>query len=112
PKGCRNVTYVTGDDDEFDIVFFATGRAPNTKGLGLEDAGVELGDSGEVKVDANSRTNIENIFAVGDVTDRINLTPIAIREGHAVADSLFGGKPRAVDHALVATAVFSTPEIG
>jgi glutathione reductase (NADPH) len=112
PKGCRKVTYVTGDDDEFDIVFFATGRAANTKGLGLEDAGVELGDFGEVKVDANSRTNIENIYAVGDVTDRVNLTPIAIREGHAVADSLFGGKPWAVQHSPVATAVFSTPEIG
>jgi glutathione reductase (NADPH) len=111
-SGCRKVTYVSGDDDEFDVVFFATGRAPNTSGLGLDKAGVELEESGAVKVDENSRTNIENIFAVGDVTDRINLTPVAIREGHALADSLFGGNAWTPDHSLVATAVFSTPEIG
>lgn len=109
---CRKVTYVSGDDDEFDVVFFATGRAPNTSGLGLEKAGVHLKENGAVKVDAASRTNVPHIFAVGDVTDRINLTPVAIREGHALADTLFGGKEWVADHSLVATAVFTTPEIG
>jgi glutathione reductase (NADPH) len=111
-SGCRKVTYVTGDDDEFDVVFFATGRRPNTDGLGLDKAGVQVAPGGAVKVDAASRTNVPHIFAVGDVTDRVNLTPVAIREGHAVADSLFGGKDWKVDHSLIATAVFSTPEIG
>jgi glutathione reductase (NADPH) len=111
-EDCRKVTYVTGDDDVFDIVFFATGRDANTKGLGLDKAGVELNDNGAVKVDAESRTNVPHIYAVGDVTDRLNLTPVAIREGHAVADSLFGDNTWTVDHTNVATAVFSTPEIG
>jgi len=110
--GRRKVTYVSGDDDEFEVVFFATGRAPNTAGLGLEKAGLALKENGAVKVDAQSRTNVPHIFAVGDVTDRVNLTPVAIREGHALADSLFGEKKWTVDHSLVATAVFSTPEIG
>jgi glutathione reductase (NADPH) len=92
-------------------VMFATGRAPNTKGLGLEAAGVKLGANGEIAVDRWSRSSVENIYAVGDVTDRLNLTPVAIREGHAVADTLFGGKPTTIDHELVPTAVFSTPEI-
>ncbi len=111
-EDCRKVTYVTKDDDEFDVVFFATGRAPNTAGLGLDKAGVELGERGEIKVDAGSRTNVPHIYAVGDVTDRVNLTPVAIREGHAFADSVFGGNNWQVDHSLFATAVFSTPEIG
>ncbi len=110
--GVRKVQYVGGDDDQFDVVFFATGRAPNTSGLGLEKAGVELRDGGAVKVDEKSRTNIRHIFAVGDVTDRVNLTPVAIREGHALADSLFGGNEWTAEHSIVATAVFSTPEIG
>ncbi len=109
---CRKVTYVSGDDDEFDVVFFATGRAPNTSGLCLEKAGVHLRENGAVKVDAASRTNVPHIFAVGDVTDRVNLTPVAIREGHALADTVFGGKEWTADHSLVATAVFTTPEIG
>ena len=91
---------------------FATGRAPNTKGLGLEAAGVKLGEKGEILVDEYSRTSVDNIYAVGDVTDRVNLTPVAIREGHAFADTVFGNKPTSVDHELVPTAVFSTPEIG
>jgi len=111
-EGCRRVTYVTGDDDVFDLVFFATGRRPNTDGLGLESAGVDTTESGAVAVDEFSRSSVPHIFAVGDVTDRVNLTPVAIREGHAVADLLFGGEERAVDRSLVATAVFSTPEIG
>ena len=93
-------------------VMFATGRTPNTRGLGLERAGVALGAKGAILVDAFSRSSVPNIYAVGDVTDRINLTPVAIREGHAFADSVFGGRPTAVNHELVPTAVFATPEIG
>ncbi len=91
---------------------YATGRSPNTAGIGLEAAGVKLGEKGQVLVDAYSRTCVEHIYAVGDVTDRVNLTPVAIREGHAFADTVFGNKPTAVDHELVPTAVFSTPELG
>ena len=91
---------------------FATGRVPNTHGLGLDKAGVKTGARGEILVDAASRTNVAHIFAVGDVTDRVNLTPVAIREGHAMADSVFGKKPWTVDHDNIATAVFSNPEIG
>jgi glutathione reductase (NADPH) len=94
------------------MVLAAVGRTPNTAGLGLEAAGVATAPSGAVKVDAHSRTSVANIHAVGDVTDRLNLTPVAIREGHAFADTVFGGKPTAVDHANVPTAVFSTPEVG
>jgi glutathione reductase (NADPH) len=99
------------DDIEADAVLFATGRVPNVEGLGLEDIGVELGDRGQIKVDQNSRTNITSIFAVGDVTDRIQLTPVAIREGHAFADTHFGNKPWTVDHDCVPHAVFSHPPI-
>ncbi|MFV0279174.1 MAG: glutathione-disulfide reductase [Rhodoblastus sp.] len=97
---------------EVDEVLFATGRAPNTAGLGLEAAGVGMRENGAIVVDAHSRTNIESIYAVGDVTDRINLTPVAIREGHAFADSVFGGKDIVVDHRHVPSAVFTTPELG
>jgi glutathione reductase (NADPH) len=95
-----------------DTVMFATGRSPNVRGLGLEGVGVTLGATGGIAVDEYSKTNVDNIYAVGDVTDRINLTPVAIREGHAFADTVFGGKPTPVDHANVPTAVFSEPEIG
>jgi len=94
-----------------DCVMFATGRKPNVQGLGLEKAGVTLA-KGAITVDEFSRTSVPNIYAVGDVTDRINLTPVAIREGHAFADTVFGGKPVKVDHADVPTAVFSEPEVG
>jgi glutathione reductase (NADPH) len=106
------VTLKDGSTVETGRVMYATGRAPNTKGLGLETAGVAHGDNGEIVVDEYSRSSVENIYAVGDVTNRVNLTPVAIREGHAFADTVFGGKPTAVDHELVPTAVFSTPEIG
>ena len=99
------------DDIEADAVLFATGRNPNTRGLGLEEVGVERGENGQIKVDANSCTNIPSIFAVGDVTDRIQLTPVAIREGHAFADSQFGGTPWTVDYNCVPHAVFSHPPI-
>jgi glutathione reductase (NADPH) len=97
---------------EVDHVMFAIGRSANTEGLGLENAGVALGKGGEIIVDKHQRTNVQSIYAVGDVCDRVNLTPVAIREGHAFADSLFGKKPRVVDHDWIPTAVFSTPEIG
>jgi glutathione reductase (NADPH) len=100
------------DDVMVDRVMFATGRRPNVKGLGLEHAGVALGKTGEVAVDPYSQTSVANIYAIGDVTDRVNLTPVAIREGHAFADTVFGGKPTRVDHADVPTAVFSEPEVG
>jgi glutathione reductase (NADPH) len=103
---------VSGRTLEADQVMMAIGRAPNTVGLGLEAAGVEAGSRGEIKVDAFSRTNVPGIFAVGDVTDRVNLTPVAICEGHAFSDSVFGGKPVRVDYELIPTAVFTTPEIG
>jgi glutathione reductase (NADPH) len=100
------------DDIIVDKVMFATGRRPNVAGLGLEAAGVLLDDKGAIAVDAFSRTNVPHIYAVGDVTDRVALTPIAIREGHAFADNVYGGQSIEVDHANVATAVFSEPEIG
>ncbi len=94
-----------------DLALYATGRVPNVEGLGLEALGVQLGARGQVLVDSYSQTAVPSIFAVGDVTDRINLTPIAIREGHAFADTVFGGQPRTADHNLVASAVFTTPEL-
>ena len=95
-----------------DAVMFATGRRPNVKGLGLETAGVKLTEAGAIAVNELSQTSVPHIYAVGDVTDRIALTPVAIREGHAFADTVFGGKPTPVDHTNVPTAVFSEPEVG
>jgi glutathione reductase (NADPH) len=97
---------------EADQVLIATGRRPNTRDLGLEQAGVELNKKGAIVVDSHSKTTVENIYAVGDVTDRINLTPVAVREGHAFADTIFGDRPTAVSHINVPSAVFTTPEIG
>ena len=97
---------------EADQVLMAIGRKPNTGGLGLEAAGVVLDQEGAVVVDADSRTAIPSIHAVGDVTNRVNLTPVAIREGHAFADTVFGGRRWVADHATIPTAVFSEPEIG
>ena len=95
-----------------DKVMFATGRRPNVSGLGLEQAGVALSKGGAIAVNEYSQTSVPHIYAVGDVTDRINLTPVAIREGHAFADTVFGGRPTRVDQADVPTAVFSEPELG
>jgi glutathione reductase (NADPH) len=106
------VTLKDGTTVDTGLVMYATGRKPNTAGIGLEAAGVKMGAEGQILVDAYSRSSVESIYAVGDVTNRVNLTPVAIREGHAFADSVFGNKPTAVDHELVPTAVFSTPEIG
>ena len=101
-----------GSEREFDLVLYATGRVPNVAGLGLDHLGVALGSKGEVLVDDWSQTSVPSIFAVGDVTDRINLTPVAIREGHAFADTVFRGVPTKADHELVASAVFTQPELG
>jgi glutathione reductase (NADPH) len=95
-----------------DQVLVATGRRPNTAGLGLEKVGIAVDEVGAIPVDSYSQTLIPSIYAVGDVTNRANLTPIAIREGHAFADTVFGDRPTIVDHDLIPTAVFSTPEIG
>jgi glutathione reductase (NADPH) len=94
-----------------DQVIIAVGRVANTAGLGLERVGVRLENDGRIIVDVNSRTNVESIYAVGDASSRFHLTPVAIREGHAFADSVFGNKPWAVDYSLVPTVVFSTPEV-
>jgi glutathione reductase (NADPH) len=101
-----------GREIEVDKVMFATGRMPNVDGFGLAAAGVRLAPNGGVEVDPYSQTSVPHIHAVGDVTNRINLTPVAIREGHAFADTVFGNKPTRVDHADVPTAVFSEPELG
>lgn len=95
-----------------DCIMYATGRAPNTKGLGLEEVGVKLGERGEVIVNEYSQTDVPSIYAVGDVTDRANLTPVAIREGHAFADTVYGGRDVKVDHSIIPTAIFSQPEMG
>ncbi len=106
------VTLSNGTTLNADQVLSATGRKPNTQGLGLESVGVALNARGAIVVDAHSQSSVPSIYAVGDVTDRANLTPIAIREGHAFADSVYGQLDRVVDHSLIPTAVFSTPEIG
>jgi glutathione reductase (NADPH) len=96
---------------ETDLLLWAVGRVPNTKGLGLETAGVALDKDGAIIVGDDNRTNISSIYAVGDVTNRVQLTPVAIREGHAFADSVFGGNPRTIDYSCIPTAVFSNPPI-
>ncbi|HEX4043156.1 MAG TPA: glutathione-disulfide reductase [Xanthobacteraceae bacterium] len=110
--GHYSVRLSNGNHVPADRVLFATGRHPNVAKLGLKDAGVETAKSGGIAVDQYSRTTAQNIYAVGDVTNRINLTPVAIREGHAFADTVFGGRPTIVDHTNVPTAVFSEPEVG
>ena len=108
----RRVEFRDGSAQDFDCVLIATGRTPNTAGLGLETVGVALDESGAIRVDADSMTSVPSIHAVGDVTDRINLTPVAIREGQTLAERLFAGSTARVDYDNVATAVFTTPEIG
>jgi glutathione reductase (NADPH) len=107
-------TATLSDDStvEVDKVMFAVGRWPNVAGFGLDAAGVQFTANRGIAVDPFSQTSVPHIYAVGDVTNRVNLTPVAIREGHAFADTVFGGKPTAVDHADVPTAVFSEPEVG
>ncbi len=110
PNG--QVTVTCGRDTlPADIVLVATGRRPKTDGLGLESAGIALGANGEIPVDSFSKTSCDSIYAVGDVTDRVQLTPIAIREGHAFADTVFGSMPRSIDYANIPSAVFSQPPL-
>ena len=110
--GMKRVHLSDGSTVDADVVMYATGRTPNTADLGLEAAGVELDSKGAIKVDQWSKTTVDNIFAVGDVTNRINLTPVAIREGAAFASTEFGGKPLSFDHTDVASAVFTQPPVG
>ena len=106
------VKATNGSEHDFDQVMFATGRVPNTDNMGLEEAGVKLGRKGQVEVDEYSQTAVPSIYAVGDVTDRVNLTPVAIREGMAFVETVFKGKPTPVDHELIPTAIFTQPEMG
>jgi glutathione reductase (NADPH) len=110
--GGYTVTTAAGERIETDLVMYATGRRPNTKGLGLAEAGVALRDNGAVVVDEWQRSSVPSIYAVGDVTDRINLTPVAIAEGRAIAETLFNNNPIRMDHRDVPSAVFSQPPIG
>jgi glutathione reductase (NADPH) len=107
----KRVHLSNGHHIDADCIFFATGRAPNTAGLGLEHAGVAIAPGGAIPIDDAFRTNIPHIYAIGDVTDRLNLTPVATAEGHALADTLFGNNPRGVSLANVASAVFSIPPL-
>ncbi|MFY0662342.1 MAG: glutathione-disulfide reductase [Shimia sp.] len=106
------VTDSNGKESLFDQVMFATGRAPNTDDMGLEEIGVKRGSKGEVVVDDYSQTGVPSVYAVGDVTDRVNLTPVAIREGMAFVETVFKGNPTPVDHELIPTAIFTQPEMG
>lgn len=110
--GSFTITTADGKTVECDAVMYATGRNAKTEKLGLESAGVETVKGGFISVDEYSKSNVDNIYAVGDVTDRIALTPVALMEGHRLADTLFGGMDRKCDHEYVASTVFTTPEIG
>ncbi len=109
--GSLKVSMTNHDDMEVDCVLFATGRVPNTDGLGLAEAGVELDAKGAVVVGADNKSSVDSIYAVGDVTNRVQLTPVAIREGQAFADTIFGNKPTTVDYGCIPSAVFSHPPI-
>lgn len=106
------VKATNGTEKVFDTVMFATGRKPATPGLGLEALGVELGRNDQIVVDEYSQTSVPSIYAIGDVTDRVQLTPVAIREGMAFVDTVFKGKKTKVDHDLIASAIFTQPELG
>ncbi len=111
--GCPvRVKSTTGLERDFDMVMFATGRKPNTDGLGLEQLGIKLGRSSEIVVDDYSQTAVPSIYAIGDVTNRVNLTPVAIREGMCFVETVFKGNPTPVDHELIPSAVFTQPELG
>lgn len=109
--GTLRVSLGSGERIECDSLLFATGRIPNTENLGLENAGVEIDEKGAIKVDDESRTTCPSIYAVGDVTNRVQLTPVAIREGHAFADTVFGNKPTKVEYDCIPSAVFSHPPL-
>lgn len=106
------VKSTSGSEGVFDMVLFATGRDPNSTDMGLEELGVGLGRRGEIEVDEYSQTKVPSIYAIGDVTNRVNLTPVAIREGMAFTETVYKNNPTAVDHALVPSAVFTQPELG
>jgi len=110
-SGSLSVAMTGCDDFETDEVLFAVGRRPNVEELGLDRAGVALGEDGQIKVDADNRSSVPSVYAVGDVTDRVQLTPVAIREGQAFADTVFGNKPTRVDYASIPSAVFSHPPL-
>lgn len=110
--GGIDVSFSDESSGQYDVVMFATGRSPYTWDLGLEQVGVKTGEQNRIEVDRYSRTSVDSIFAVGDVTDRINLTPVALMEGHAFADTQFGGMDRPIEHANVPAAVFSQPPVG
>ncbi len=111
-EGGTWVKSTMGKEKIFDKVFFATGRAPNSDNMGLEDIGVALGRNGAIEVNEYSQTGVPSVYAIGDVTDRVNLTPVAIREGMAFVKTVFGGEPMPVDHDLIPSAVFTQPEMG
>jgi glutathione reductase (NADPH) len=108
----RRATLSSGETVEADAILYAIGRDPNTAGLGLERAGVKTDEAGAVIVDEFSRSGVESVYAIGDVTNRMNLTPVAIRDGHAFADTVFNNRPTPVDHRTVPSAVFGRPPIG
>jgi glutathione reductase (NADPH) len=110
--GGYSVIDAQGARQDFDVVMYATGRKPKSTGLGLEALGIGLDDAGAVQVDEFSQTSVPSIYAVGDVTNRVNLTPVAIREGMAFVETALKGNPTPVDHALIPTAVFTQPEFG
>ncbi|WP_242139668.1 MULTISPECIES: glutathione-disulfide reductase [unclassified Sphingomonas] len=109
PDGCLRVSMSGHEPIDVDCVMFATGRSPNTEGLGLDSAGVELDDKGAIVVDEDNKSTCDSIYAVGDVTNRVQLTPVAIREGQAFADTMYGNKPHRVDYENIPSAVFSHP---
>lgn len=111
PNGTLMVHTIGHQPIAADAVMVATGRKPKSEGLGLESVGVKLGDSGEVLVDEYNQTSCPSIYAVGDVTDRVQLTPVAIREGHAFADTVFGNNPRTIEYDSIPNAVFSQPPL-
>ena len=111
-KGPIWVKPTSGEAREFDAVLFATGRDPNSRDLGLEDLGIEIGRRSEIIVDQYSKTSVNSVYAIGDVTNRVNLTPVAIREGMAFVQTVFHDNPTAVDHELIPSAVFTQPEMG
>ncbi|KAJ01574.1 FAD-dependent oxidoreductase [Sulfitobacter mediterraneus] len=111
-KGPIWVKSTTGGEKVFDMVLFATGRDPASTDMGLEELGVKLGRKGQIEVDEYSQTAVPSVYAIGDVTDRVNLTPVAIREGMAFVQTVFGANPTPVDHDLIASAIFTQPEMG
>lgn len=110
-EGGLRVSMTGHEPIDVDVVLFATGRVPNVKGLGLEDAGVKLDDKNGIVVDENSKSSVDHIYAIGDVTNRVQLTPVAIREGQAFADTVFGDNPHTVDYSCIPSAVFSHPPL-